>query len=352
MSDALAPFPNAVSRASAFHPAVTVDAFLKLVEFLYGVSPEVDEALVKPLLAVAGYFGVPQLSLLVSDFAFSSMSLSNCTLYASMGHLELGEPGRLIAAAAMAFLHRNAVDLGDRLCELSVPLQTQVLASPDLYVPSEFHRYQLVLKVKRACLARVASSRPLPAAMEPPGFSWTDAAAPAPLLAGADAMQVSWGDMSWSSAEDEKGRGGGPGGDTRVHERFDGSRVPGHWKRTSPGPLRPHAPSELLGGGQRGLSGPDTYAPLPAPSVAPAASSSFSAACSASSVQAAPGGSSVASLPCQDHSHFPIARADIVAVPPAVGAAPAVMPAALSAREADTDTSCGDDTCVSTVRQA
>lgn len=197
---------------------VSSESFLMLVDFLYGVPPDhLTNELVKPLLAIGSYFGVPQLCEMVSDYAFANMDRHSCALFVDLDTAtDYGQAGKNIADAAIAYLQRNALDIGEKLCELELKLQVELLTSDLLYIQSEFHRYQLALRVKRAGAAMIASACPqiclhCSAKVNTARLSLEDGCTTSIVSSDVvtpDVVPLSWGGLSWSGSGQDSSEAG------------------------------------------------------------------------------------------------------------------------------------------------
>jgi hypothetical protein len=100
---------------------------------------------------------VPGVAAHVADYVFRSLSPDTAVANIAMvAGTELGDSGDLIHDAALAYLYRNAVDVGpSRLAGLPLPLQAKVLTADEAWLPSEWARYRLAVAVKRATKARL-----------------------------------------------------------------------------------------------------------------------------------------------------------------------------------------------------
>jgi hypothetical protein len=124
--------------------------------FLYGKAPQITHENVQQLMVCGSYFDVPSLCSVVADFVFSHLTVDNVIKYTRMVYnREYGEPGKLIEDASIAFIHRNAIDIGAALHALPLVHQRRILLAPELFTLTEFQRYKLAVQMKAACLQRI-----------------------------------------------------------------------------------------------------------------------------------------------------------------------------------------------------
>jgi hypothetical protein len=136
---------------------ITPESFGEMIRFLYGLTPHVTHETAHSLLSTASFFDVPGLMQVISDYIFSGLTDDNCSLHLAFVHnKEFGDAGKLIEDASFAYLFRNAVDIGEsRLLELPLVHQKRMLLANELFVPSEFVRYQLVVGLLRQSRLRI-----------------------------------------------------------------------------------------------------------------------------------------------------------------------------------------------------
>ena len=146
-----------LDHEGAAHGADTVR---ELVGYLYGKVPDICDDNVVPLLDAASFFGVPRLAPVVAAYVFAHLTPTNVVPFLNLVHdVEYGDAGKLIEDAALAFLYRNALEVGIGLADLPLVLQARILIAEELFVPTEWDRYKLAVGVKRAALRRAAALR-------------------------------------------------------------------------------------------------------------------------------------------------------------------------------------------------
>ena len=144
----------------AAQPHVRAHAVEEAAKFLYGVPPKWDVPLAATL-AVSSFLDVGALTQAAADHTFGGMHNSNvCEALLAVSKRDYGEAGALIESAAIAFIVRNAVDVGAiELSRLPVDALLRILTSNDIWVRTEHERARLVLSVLRAARGRLLSAR-------------------------------------------------------------------------------------------------------------------------------------------------------------------------------------------------
>ena len=136
---------------------ITPESFSEMIRFLYGLTPVVTHETAHSLLSTASFFDVPGLMQVISDFIFGGLTDDNCSSHLAFVHnKEFGDAGKLIEDASFAYLFRNAVDIGEaRLVSLPLVHQKRLLLASELFVPSEYVRYQLAVGLLRQSRSRI-----------------------------------------------------------------------------------------------------------------------------------------------------------------------------------------------------
>jgi len=136
---------------------ITPESFSEMIRFLYGLTPIITHENAHSLLSTASFFDVPGLMQVISDFIFGGLTDENCSLHLAFVHnKEFGDAGKLIEDASFAYLFRNAVDIGEaRLVSLPLVHQKRLLLASELFVPSEYVRYQLAIGLLRQSRSRI-----------------------------------------------------------------------------------------------------------------------------------------------------------------------------------------------------
>jgi BTB/POZ domain len=130
--------------------AIQSDCMYQVVRFLYGIIPEINDVNARSLLEASAYFDIPTLGICVSDAIFNSINNHNVVTYClCVANQELGEAGKLIEDACLAYIYRNAVDIGEQLAKLPLSHHRRILTAGELYCTDEFQRYQLAVLMKR-----------------------------------------------------------------------------------------------------------------------------------------------------------------------------------------------------------
>lgn len=138
-------------------PLMTIKSIEMSLKYLYGFQPTLTPETVPSMLYTAAYFDLGDLTSRIADYCFLNLSTTNVVplLLAVLGR-EHGEAGRLIEDSAIAYLHRNAIDVGaSYLSALPLSMQLKILSANELWVTTEFARAKLCIATKRACKARV-----------------------------------------------------------------------------------------------------------------------------------------------------------------------------------------------------
>ncbi len=189
-------------------------ALEEALRWMYGHAPQWDAPghHLASALAVASYLDLPELLQSAADNTFASLRAESVVdaLLAVWGR-EYGDAGQLIETAAVAFLYRNAVDVGpSQLSRLPEALLARVLTAPELWVRSEMERVGLVCATLRAArarlLAQVCAAAPsaLGEALAPDSFLRADGA----VILGAASSRVRGAIQMFAAAV---GLGGGAG---------------------------------------------------------------------------------------------------------------------------------------------
>lgn len=143
-------------RAAGVGGGITADAVEAVIRYLYGLPVTVTQHSARALLVTSTFFDVTPLAGQVSDYVFSTLSTSNVVDYMLMvTGRDYGDAGKLVEDASLAFLYRNAVDVGANLARLPLPLLKKLLTATELYTANEFQRYKLVHLLKRQCIANL-----------------------------------------------------------------------------------------------------------------------------------------------------------------------------------------------------
>lgn len=141
-------------------PNVDADAVKAALGYLYGVQPSLEPTAALPLLAAAAFLGLEKLCARCTESIVSDVSEDTVVGYVHFAEENhYGEHGENVRQACWGYLCRGAsVEL--RALLPSLPLQTLVrlLASDELWVPSEHDRYELVLEVLRQRRANLAET--------------------------------------------------------------------------------------------------------------------------------------------------------------------------------------------------